>query len=79
MRFEELLERHERGQLTQAEVGEMLGISERSFRRWQVRYREDGAAGLADRRVGAPSPRRAPASELARARRFTPRCTTASR
>jgi len=68
MRFEELLERHERGQLTQAEAGEMLGISERSFRRWQGRYREDGAAGLADRRVGKPSPRRADAGELARAR-----------
>jgi transposase len=68
MRFEELLERHERGQLTQAEAGEMLGISERSVRRWQVRYREEGAAGLVDRRVGQPSPRRAAESELARAR-----------
>lgn len=68
MRFEELLDRHERGQLTQAEAGELLGISERSFRRWQVRYREEGATGLADRRVGQPSPRRAAESELARAR-----------
>ena len=68
MRFEELLDRHERGQLTQAEAGEMLGMSERSFRRWQVRYREEGAAGLADRRVGQPSPRRAAEGELARAR-----------
>jgi transposase len=46
----------------------MLGISERSFRRWQVRYRGEGAAGLADRRIGKPSPRRAAESELARAR-----------
>src|SRR6187431_951130 len=68
MRFEDLLDRHEGGQLTQAEAGEMLGISERSFRRWQVRYREEGATGLADRRTGKPSPRRAPASELVRAR-----------
>jgi transposase len=68
MRFEELLERHERGRLTQAEAGEMLGISERTFRRWQTRYREDGAAGLRDRRIGQPSPRRADAGELARAR-----------
>ena len=45
MRFEELLDRQERGRLTQAEAGEMLGISERSFRRWQVRYREEGSAG----------------------------------
>ena len=68
MRFEELLDRHERGYLTQVETGEMLGVSERTVRRWQERYREEGAAGLRDRRIGLPSPRRAPASELARAR-----------
>jgi transposase len=68
MRFEEVLERHERGSLTQAEAGEMLGMSERTFRRWQVRYREEGVAGLVDGRVGKPSPRRADEGELARAR-----------
>ena len=67
MRFEELLDRHERGHLTQAEVGEMLGVSERTFRRWRDRWREESAAGLRDRRVGQPSPRRADAGELARA------------
>ena len=68
MRFEELLDRHERGYLTQQEMADMLGVSERTVRRWQERYREDGAAGLSDRRIGRPSPRRAPESELARAR-----------
>jgi transposase len=68
MRFEELLDRHERGHLTQAEAGEMLGVSERTFRRWQARYGEEGAAGLRDRRIGKPSPRRADEGELARAR-----------
>ena len=68
MRFEELLVRHERGDLTQAEAGEMLGVSERTFRRWQARYREEGAPGLRDRRIGKPSPRRADEGELARAR-----------
>ncbi len=53
MRFEELLQRHERGALTQAEAGEMLGMSERTFRRWRERYREEGATGLSDRRVSA--------------------------
>src|SRR4029079_11038418 len=67
MRFEELLDRHERGHLTQAEVGEMLGVSERTFRRWRDRWREESAAGLRDRRVGQPSPRRSDAGELARA------------
>ena len=79
MRFEELLDRHERGFLTQAEAGEMLGMSERTFRRWQVRYREDGAAGLRDRRLGQPSRRRADEASSPGRRRFTPRCTTASR
>ena len=59
MRFEELYERRQQRSLTMAEAGEMLGMSERSFRRWQRRYREEGAAGLVDRRVGVPSPRRA--------------------
>jgi len=68
MRFEELLERHERGELTHEEAGELLGMSGRTFRRWRERYREDGAAGLADGRVGKPSPHRAPESELARMR-----------
>lgn len=68
MRFESLLDRHERGDLSQVEAAEMLGVSERTFRRWRDRYREDGAEGLLDGRLGKPSPRRAPAGELARAR-----------
>jgi transposase len=68
MRFESLLERHERSELSQHEASELLGVSERTFRRWRDRYREEGAAGLVDRRVGKPSPRRAAESELARMR-----------
>ncbi len=68
MRFEEFLGRHERGVLSQIEASEMLGVSERTFRRWRERWHADGEAGLLDRRIGKPSPRRAPASELARAR-----------
>ncbi len=47
------------------EAAELLGISERTFRRWRERHRDAGEAGLADRRLG-PSPRRAPAAELER-------------
>jgi transposase len=65
MRFEELLDRHERGHLTQFEAAEMLGVSERTFRRWQGRWRAEGAAGLRDRRIGKPSPRRVAAEEIA--------------
>ncbi|MDE2185068.1 MAG: ISNCY family transposase [Alphaproteobacteria bacterium] len=66
MRFESVLERHERGALGQQEAAELLGISERSFRRWRDRLREEGPVGLNDRRIGKPSTRRAAAAEIAR-------------
>ena len=66
MRFEAILDRHEQGELSQIEAAEMLGISERSLRRWRDRLREDGVEGLKDRRLGKPSSRRAPADEIVR-------------
>src|SRR5438067_1001343 len=66
MRFEGLLERHERGELSQGEAAEMLGVSERTFRRWRDRLRDEGPEGLRDRRIGKPSSRRAAAAEILR-------------
>jgi len=66
MRFEGLLERHERGELSQVEAAEMLGIGERTFRRWRDRLHDEGPSGLADRRLGKPSVRRAGVAEIAR-------------
>ena len=66
MRFEGLLARHERGELSQGEAAEMLGMGERTFRRWRDRLRDEGPSGLADRRLGKPSVRRAKMSEIAR-------------
>ena len=66
MRFEGLLERHERGELSQGEAAEMLGVSERTFRRWRDRLRDEGPEGLRDRRIGKPSRRRAAAAEILR-------------
>jgi len=66
MRFESLLDRQEAGELSQVEAAEVLGISERSFRRWRDRLRDEGADGLLDRRLGKPSPRRASVAEIAR-------------
>jgi transposase len=65
MRFEDILGRSERSELSQMEAAELLGISERTFRRWRDRHRESGLAGLDDRRL-APSLRRAPAAEIER-------------
>src|SRR5260370_10353761 len=66
MRFEALLDRHEEGELSQAEAAEMLGMSERTFRRRRDRFREEGAEGLPDRRLGKPSSRRAAVAEIQR-------------
>jgi transposase len=65
MRFTDVLGRSERSELSQMEAAEMLGVSERTFRRWRDRHREAGEAGLADRRL-APSLRRAPVAEIER-------------
>jgi transposase len=56
--------------LTAEEAGELLGMSGRHFRRMIERYEEEGRDGLRDRRLGAPSPRRAPAAELTRMQRL---------
>ena len=66
MRFESLLGRQERGEITQIEAAEMLGVSVRTFQRWAGRFDETGADGLADRRLGRPSPRRASQEEVER-------------
>ena len=65
MRFEDVLGRSERSELNQIEAAELLGISERTFRRWRDRHRETGLPGLADRRL-APSLRRASVTEIER-------------
>lgn len=66
MRFEELYERRQRRELTMAEAGEMLGVTERTFRRWSDRYDADGAAGVEDRRLGRASARAVPVDEALR-------------
>src|SRR6202034_1472855 len=59
-RFLTLLDRWESAELNQAEAAELLGVSERTFRRWTRRYEEDGEIGLLDGRLGKASGRRVP-------------------
>lgn len=66
MKFEEIYGRTLRGELSQAEAAEVLGMSERTFRRWRDRFEADGAEGLYDRRLGRVSARRAPVDEVVR-------------
>ena len=60
MKFKRVRERWHDCELSQVEAAEILGVTERTFRRWCERYEESGEAGLLDRRLGKPSPRRVP-------------------
>ena len=64
MRFEEAYEGWSAGRLTQAAAAQMLGMCERSFRRYLSRYELEGLEGLIDRRLEHVSNRRAPADEV---------------
>ncbi len=65
-KFRDVLSRWERRELSMMEAGELLGVSERQFRRYRDRYEEDGLAGLIDRRLGQPSEKRVPAADRER-------------
>jgi transposase len=60
-RFLTLLDRWESAELNQGEAAELLGVSERTFRRWTRSYEASGEAGLLDRRLGKASGKRVPA------------------
>lgn len=62
-KFRDVLSRWESGQLSMLEAGELLGMSERQFRRYRERYEEEGLDGLRDRRLGKPSPKRVPSAD----------------
>ena len=60
MRFVDILGRYEAAEFNQLEAAELLGVGERTFRRWRQRFEDDGEAGLLDRRLGKASGRRVP-------------------
>ena len=64
MRFEEAYGGWQSSKLTQEEAGRLLGVSERTFRRYVHRYEEEGFEGLRDKRLTQTSPRKAPWAEV---------------
>ena len=64
MRFEEAYEGWRRGRLTQVEAARLLGVCDRTFRRYLERYEDKGMEGLIDQRLGQVSHRRAPVDEI---------------
>lgn len=70
MRFRDVFGRCERRELSKLEAAELLGVSERTFRRWCRRFEAEGEAGLADRRLGKASAKRVPADVAMRIERL---------
>src|SRR5881227_17828 len=60
MKVREVILRALAKRITWLQAAEILGISDRSMRRWRERYQKHGYDGLLDRRLGKPSPKRVP-------------------
>lgn len=64
-KFRDVLSRWESKRLSALEAAEVLGCSERQFRRYRARYEEEGLEGLIDKRLGRASAKGVPADEIA--------------
>ncbi len=64
MRFEEVYGSCQEKRLTQEEAARLLGVCQRTFRRYVNRYEDGGLAGLFDKRLSEASHRRAPVDEV---------------
>ena len=60
MKVQEVILRAMAKKITWWQAAEIIGISDRSMRRWRERYVEFGYDGRFDRRRGQPSPKRVP-------------------
>lgn len=70
MRFEEAYSGWQACRLNQEEAARLLGVCERTFRRYIDRYEEAGLDGLIDQRLSQVSARRAPVDEVAHLKRL---------
>src|ERR1700694_255535 len=66
IKLRSVLDRYEASELSQLEAAKLLGMGERTFRRWRRRFEDEGQAGLIDRRLGKPSGKEVPVDEAMR-------------
>lgn len=66
MKIQEIILRAMSGEITWIRAAQIIGVSDRTMRRWKIRYEEHGYDGLFDRRQQRPSPKRAPFEEVQR-------------
>ena len=64
MKVQDVLLRAMAKKITWWSAAEILGVSDRTMRRWRERLEEHGYVGLGDRRKGKPSPKRIPLATM---------------
>lgn len=64
MKVQEVILKAMAGTLKWWEAAEIIGVTDRTMRRWRQRYEEHGYDGLYDYRKGQPSPKRMPVKVL---------------
>src|SRR6185436_16640353 len=60
MKLQDVLLKAMAKKITWWEAAEIIGVTDRTMRRWRERLEEGGYSGLVDRRKGKPSDRRVP-------------------
>ena len=64
MKIQEVILKAMAGKLKWWEAAEIIGVTDRTMRRWRERYLEHGYSGLWDHRKRSPSPKRIPVKVL---------------
>lgn len=64
MKIQEVILKAMAGKLKWWEAAEIIGVTDRTMRRWRERYQEHGYSGLWDHRKRSPSPKRVPVEDL---------------
>jgi transposase len=64
MKIQEVILKAMAGKLKWWEAAEIIGVTDRTMRRWRERYQEHGYSGLWDYRKRSPSPKRVPVEDL---------------
>ena len=65
MKIQEVILKAMAGKLKWWEAAEIIGVTDRTMRRWRERYQEQGYSGLWDHRKRSPSPKRIAVEVLA--------------
>ena len=64
MKIQEVILKAMAGKLKWWEAAEIIGVTDRTMRRWRKQYEEHGYSGLWDYRKRSPSPKRVPVRDL---------------